>query len=387
MTIEPQYTTAKARNWAGMMGVTGLLACLIGAFVDRAQLVQSYLFAWWFFLGISLGALANLMIHQLTGGAWGVVIRKPLEAASMAVPVIAVLFVPLAFGQQDLYVWMRPAQFADPALLEAKSWYLNPMFFWLRAIFYFAVWVVLALRLDRLLIEQSISSDPRPNAKLRATSIAGLILYALTVTFAAVDWIMSLTPQWYSTTFGLLVMLGQTLSAFAFAIACAALLQRGDTTRARGDASHFHDLGNLLLMFVMTWAYLAFTQYLIIWAADLPHEIAWYLPRTETSWKWIGLFLVVFHIAVPFLVLLFRFAKRNATLLGALAGALLFAHWADALWLVAPAFRGDGFRLHWTDFAATLGIGGIWAAAVLTFYRHRPGQGAARGGLALNEAT
>ncbi len=393
------------------IGGAGLLVCVAGAFFDRAELFESYLFAWWFFLGISLGSLSILMIHQLTGGAWGRVLEAPLRAVIAPLPLLAVLFLPLIVGHADLYIWARPADFGEPALLQAKNWYLNPTFFWARAIVYFAVWIVLGHVLGRLLdrrIDRVSDHSPgetrgdraagratseiaaerdvegsgagRTQRQLRTISIAGLIAYALTITFASIDWIMSLTPAWYSTGFGLLIMVGQTMAAFAFAIVHSVWMRHGAataTTRSKlppGSSSgsllstpeNFNDLGNLLLMLVMTWAYLAFTQYLITWAENLPHEIVWYLPRTQTSWKWIGIFLVVFHFAAPFVLLLFRLIKRNAGLLAALAGALLFAHWVDALWLVAPTFRGDGFRLYWTDIAATVGIGGIWLGIVLS---------------------
>ncbi|MGI9024238.1 MAG: hypothetical protein ACR2GP_01420, partial [Burkholderiaceae bacterium] len=220
-------------------------------------------------------------------------------------------------------------------------------------------WFVLA----HLLRKWSFGRLQKGNAvaarRLRTVSAIGLLFYGVTVTFSAVDWIMSLSPQWYSTTFGLLAGIGQTLCAFAFAIVCAAWLVPG---RVDNLPSVFQDLGNLLLMFVMTWAYLAFTQYLIIWAEDLPHEIVWYLPRVKTSWRLIAIFLVIFHFAIPFLVLLSRRAKRASRSLGLLAAGLLFAHLVDSFWLVTPTFRVTGLAITWSDVFALLAQGGIWFA-------------------------
>lgn len=355
-----------------VVGLVALALSLAAALFDRRQFFQSYLFVWLFCLGLSLGAMANLMVHHLTGGAWGWLIRRPLEAAVMALPLLALLFVPLLFGLADLYPWARPETVAGSALLQEKAWYLDRPFFLLRAAIYFAVWLALAYRLASLSNVQDRDADPALAGRLRALSAAGLIAYALTVTFAAVDWIMSLTPSWYSTAFGLLIGVGQSLSAFAFAILCAGRLAEREPLRELAAPARFQDLGNLLLMFVMTWAYLAFTQYLIIWAEDLPPEIAWYLPRTQTSWRWVAIFLIVFHFALPFLILLFRAAKRSARAMAALGGAMLAVHWVHVLWLVAPAFRTGGFALHWMDLSATLGIGGLWLAAVLWTLHTRP---------------
>ncbi|HKW79991.1 MAG TPA: hypothetical protein VJQ49_03180 [Casimicrobiaceae bacterium] len=347
----------RRRLW--LAGAIGAVLLAVDAFIDPRSLLFSYLFVWWFLLGIPLGSMAILMVHNMSGGAWGERIRPALEAALRLLPAMFVLSIPLWFGLAELYPWARPAEVEASALLQDKAWYLDPSFFFVRAVVYFVVWLVLARLLRKWSFARAADGDSAAAKRLRAISALGLLAYSLTVTLAAVDWIMSLFPQWYSTTFGLLVGIGQALCAFAFATTCAAWGHREADPRT---ASVFQDLGNLLLMFVMTWAYLAFTQYLITWAEDLPKEIVWYLPRVLTSWRWIAIALVVFHFALPFLVLLSRRAKRAPRALGALAAMLVVAHLVDAYWLVMPALRPAGFALGWSDLFAVLALGGVWLA-------------------------
>jgi hypothetical protein len=349
----------RCARFALIIGVAGGAACVVGLFVDRVAFFEAYLIAWWFYLGISLGAFAVLMVHHLTGGHWGEHVRPPLEAAVRALPALALLSVPLFYGLPDVYSWARPnSALTDPALQEVlrkKSWYLNEGFFLERNAAYFAVWLLLALIFSRAWKQRSTP---------RAWSAVGLIVYALSVTFAAVDWIMSLVPQWYSSILGLLSGVGQSLAGFAFGILGAALLPKLRAGAQRASASEFNDLGNLLLMFVMLWTYLAFSQYLVIWSEDLRYENAWYLPRVQTSWRWMGLFLIAFHFAIPFFVLLFRQAKQRVQIMVGLGGGLLFVHWIDTLWVISPSLHPDGVYFHWLTIATTLAIGGLWFSAV-----------------------
>jgi uncharacterized membrane protein YidH (DUF202 family) len=349
----------RAQRAAWIVGAIAAVLLAVDAFFDRRGVFFSYLFVWWFLLGIPLGSMAILMVHNMSGGAWGERIRPALEAAMRTLPAVLVLSIPLWFGLNELYPWARPADVGASPLLQAKAWYLDRGFFFVRGAVYFVVWLALAHLLRKWSFARAAGGDTAEARRLRAISALGLLVYGFTVTFAAVDWIMSLFPQWYSTTFGLLSGIGQALSAFAVAIVCAARSQRNADERTAGV---FQDLGNLLLMFVMTWAYLAFTQYLIIWAEDLPNEIAWYLPRVQTSWRWVAIVLVVFHFALPFLVLLSRRAKRAPQTLGMLAAMLVLAHLVDAFWLVLPAFRPAGFAVGWSDLLAVLALGGIWVA-------------------------
>jgi hypothetical protein len=355
----PPLDPRHRQRTAWTIAAVGALLLLAAAVADRKAALQSYLFVWWFLLGIPLGSLAILAVHNLTGGRWGELIRPALEAALRMLPVTLLLSIPLWLGLSDLYVWARPEDVSASPLLQTKAWYLDPVFFLARAAIYAVVWLALSHFLGKWSLARAPGTDPAAAQRMRAASAIGLLVYGVTVTFAAVDWIMSLSPQWYSTTFGLLSGIGQSLCAFSFAIVCAVWLFRGEHDDLPGT---FQDLGNLLLMFVMTWAYLAFTQYLIIWAEDLPNEIVWYLPRVQTSWRLVAIFLVVFHFALPFLVLLSRRAKRAPQSLGILAAMLLFAHLVDSFWLVTPTFRPTGFAVHWSDLFAALVLGGIWLA-------------------------
>jgi hypothetical protein len=364
---------------AWIVGAAGAIAFAVAAYADRTTAFQSYLFVWWFLLGIPLGSIAMLAVHNMTGGGWGEVIRAPLDAAARLLPLSLLLVVPLLFGLADLYAWARPDAVAADPLLRDKRWYLSVDFFLLRNAVYFVIWLALGHLLRKWAFARTPGATLRDKERLRAISAVALLLYAGTVTFAGVDWIMSLSPRWFSTTFGFLVGIGQTMCAFSFAIVCAAWRLRDavgsqahlpstapESERLPGDVPGlFQDLGNLLLMFVMTWAYLAFTQYLITWAEDLPNEIAWYLPRVTTSWHDVALLLIAIHFALPFLVLLSRRAKRVPRALGALAALLLAAHLVDSYWLVVPAHRPNGISVAWTDVAAIAALGGLWLAVFL----------------------
>ncbi|HEX6633824.1 MAG TPA: hypothetical protein VF038_07630 [Usitatibacter sp.] len=314
-----------------------------------SEWLRSYLFAWIFLLGISLGSMANLMVHALTGGRWGEPVRPAWLAATRLIPALAILFLPILVGAKLVYPWVD-----DPGR------YLNLPFWIGRSIAWLVAWVVLSmafLRADRATVHPAGGGSPGA----RRVAAIGLIVYALTASLAAVDWIASLTPHWYSSTFGLLIGTGQMLAGAAFGVAAAAFAARpadDEATRLR-----FHDLGNLLLMYVLTWAYLAYTQFLVIWSENLPHEIHWYVPRVQTGWAALGIFLIVFHFSLPLLILLSRAAKRAPKLLGTIAVGLLVANLADAFWLVIPTFRPRGFAVSWSDVLAIVVLCALWAAA------------------------
>lgn len=376
-------STSRAERVAWIVGVAGALLFAIAAYAGRASAFQSYLVVWWFLLGIPLGSIALLMVHDMTGGGWGELIRPALEAAARLLPLTLILVAPLLFGIHDLYAWSQPDALAADPLLRARTWYLSVDFFLLRNVVYFIIWLAFAHLSRKWAFARGPGATVAQAERLRAVAAIGLLVYGATVTLAAVDWIMSLMPQWYSTTFGFLTGIGQSLCAFSFAIACTAWRMRsvvgeqahlpstGEVENRRIDdvPGLFQDLGNLLLMFVMMWAYLAFTQYLIIWAEDLPNEIAWYLPRVITSWHGVALFLVATHFGLPFLVLLSRRAKRAPRSLGLLAVLLLVAHLVDSFWLVVPNFRPQGIALAWTDGPAIAALGGIWLAVFLRVAR------------------
>ena len=360
---------------ARMVGVIALAACAFGFGVSREQFFQSYLLGYVLILGITLGSLAILMLQHLTGGAWGLVIRRVLEAVVGTMPVLVGLFLPLLGGLSELFLWARPEAVAADTALQAKRPYLNVPFFIVRAGFYFAVWTGLALILARWSREQDTNPEAIAGSRVRRFRLLaapGLLLYGLTVTFAAVDWVMSLDPHWFSTIIGVLIMGGQGLSGLAFAIAALAVLSRHEPLASVVRPSHFHDLGKLLLAFVMLWAYFSFSQFLIIWSANLPEEIPWYLHRMHGGWQWIALALVVGHFALPFLLLLSRDAKRRAPVLMKVALALIVMRLFDLFWMIAPNFHTERLRVHWLDIAAPLGLGALWLSFFVANVQARP---------------
>ncbi len=357
-----------------IIGGVAAVACALGAFADPAQFFRSYLTAYLLWLGISLGCLAILMLQHLSGGVWGFVIRRLLEAATRVFPLLALLFLPLLFGLHQLYPWADPAKVAQDPLLQHKAAYLNVTGFVARAVFYFALWCGLSHLLSRWSLEQ----DQVPRAALRdrmqAFSAVGLLLYGLTTTFSAVDWVMSLDPHWYSTIYGMLFMAGGAVGGMALVIAMASLLARHRPLSDVLAPGHFHDLGKLLLAFVMIWAYFAFSQFLIIWSGNLPEEITWYHVRLAGGWRLVGLALLLFHFVLPFLLLLSRDLKRQGRALALVAAAVLAMRYVDLYWMVAPSFPEAvaGLQFHWLDLAAPLAVGGLWLAEFLRQLKSRP---------------
>jgi hypothetical protein len=352
-----------------IVGIIGIVLCIAGWLTQPEQFFQSYLIGYLFWMGIALGCLAIVMLQHLTGGDWGLVIQRLLESATRTLPLMAVLFVPLALGMGKLYAWSRSP--ATEAGDHHDAW-LSAPFFLLRAVLYFAIWLVMAYFLNRWSHEQDRHADPQLKRRLQVLSGPGLVIYGLTATFAATDWLMSLVPEWYSTIFGLLVIGGQALSAMAFAVAVAVMLAEREPMSRVFATKHFHDLGKLLLAFVMIWAYLAFSQLLIIWAGNLPEEIPFYLPRMQTSWRWIGVLLVAFQFGVPFLLLLSRGLKRHTRRLIAVAALVIAMRFIDLFWLVAPEFRRQGFKFYWLDIVAVIALGGIWLAFYMWQLRRWP---------------
>jgi hypothetical protein len=285
---------------------------------------------------------------------------------------LAVLFLPLLLGLPDLYVWARKAAVDADPLLQYKQPYLNVEFFLIRAIIYFVAWIGLTLLLTRWSREQDRTADPVIADRLRRASAGGIIVYVLTVTFASFDWAMSLEPHWYSTIYGVLIAMGQILTSFAFVI--AVLFMLGDREPLTGvlKPGIFNDLGNLLLAFVMLWAYMSFMQFLIIWSGNLPEEVVWYTRRLHGGWQWVPIVLLLFHFAAPLLLLMSRQNKRRPERLAAIAALILVFHLLNVYWLVEPVFHESGIAIHWLDLVAPIGIGGIWIAFFLWQLQRRP---------------
>jgi hypothetical protein len=359
-TLPPLWD--RLQRWALAVGGGGVVLCGGGVLLNPTQFFRSYLLAYLFWLGIPLGSLAVLMLHHLVGGAWGAVVRRVLESATRTLPLLVLLFVPLLLGLHDLYSWARPEVVVNDALLQRKSSYLNIPFFVLRSAGYLAVWLAVSYLLNAWSLAQDRTAADPFERRLRLLSGPGLVVYVLTATFASVDWAMSLEPHWFSTIYGILVIVGQLLATLAFAVLVTALLAETPPLSEVISPALFPDLGNLLLAFVMIWAYMAISQFLIIWAGNLPEEITWYIQRTQGGWEWVGLALVLFYFTLPFLLLLSRGVKQRARFLAWVAATILVMHAVDLFWLVVPAFQPVGISLHWMDVVALLGMGGIWIA-------------------------
>jgi hypothetical protein len=342
-------------------GVAGVMLSLLGAVFDLSQFLRSWLFAHLFWTGVSIGCLSLIMINHLTGGVWGIVIRRLLEAGARTVPVLALLFLPVAFGMPRIYEWARPEVIGADPVLNMKQPYLNVPFFLVRAVFFFTVWSLLAHLLSRWSADLDRTGSLRVARRLRGASGAGLVLLGFTITFSAVDWAMSLDPHWYSTIYGIIFMVGQALSAMAVVIVLLVGFRDESPFTQVVRPQVVHDLGKLLFAFVMLWAYVGFSQLLIVWSGNLPEEIPWYVQRLRGGWRWLALLILLFHFVLPFLLLLSRDLKRNAPTLARVAGVLFVFRLVDLYWLVAPDLHHDGaFHPSWMDVAAPIGVGGVW---------------------------
>jgi hypothetical protein len=323
-------------------------------------------------LGVTLGSLGLLMIHQLSGGAWGVVSRQTLGAASRVLPYLTVLFVPIVVGMPHLYEWTHADIVAADAILRGKQAYLNTPFFIIRAVVYFAIWNGLALILNRWSKEQDETGNPALPLRMQRVSAGGLLLYVLTMTLASFDWIMSRDPHWFSTIYGALIIVGQGLTAFAVLIITLSWLSRRQPMSQALTPTYLGDLAGLMFAFVILWAYMSFSQYLIIWSGNLPEEIMWYLHRLQSGWQFVGMALVVFHFALPFVLLLMRGIKQNPTLISRVAMAIIVARVIDLFWLVAPETHTEGLTVSWMDLVLPITLLAIWVGLYLQQLRQRP---------------
>ena len=354
---------ARLQNRGLVLGVAGLVAAAVGFVVNRDQFFQSWLIGFLFCLGLSLGSLGLLMLQHLSGGQWGLVGRRVFEASARTMPLVALLFVPILFAMPTLFMWARPEVVAGDKILQAKASYLNVPFFTGRAVLFFAFWILTSWLLTKWSAAQDRgeeSIDPAGMVRFRSVSAPGLLFLVLTLTFAVTDWVMSLDPHWFSTIFGLMFTAGFGLSAFAFTILVLAIVGPEGALAGRLKPRHFHDLGKLLLAFTMLWAYLNFSQFLIIWSGNLPEEIPWYLERIRGGWGYVALLLVFGHFGLPFLLLLSQDLKKKSRSLAAVAIFILTMRLVDIIWLVAPTFEHHGFPIHWMDIAIPAGLMGVW---------------------------
>lgn len=343
---------------ACLLGSLGLCA---GALLDARQALFSYLVAWAFGFTIAMGALAFSMIAYITHARWMVALQRLIEAIVATLPFFALAFLPIALFAQSIYLWAAPASTWTPHVAEqmhAKQAYLNLPFWYGRALAFFALWSTVALLLRRWSVQADQSGDPALTARRRALSAAAAPALALTFTFAVFDWMMSLDPTWTSNAYGFYVFGAAFLSATALLAVLAFAGRRAGCIPAEVGPSHFNALGNVMLAMTVFWTYIAFVQMMLIWSANLPEEVSWYLVRSQGSWVTVCWYLGVAHFGLPFFALLVRRCKRDPRILAAIGGWLLVAHWVDMHWLIMPTLHPEGMSPHWLDLAAMLSLGG-----------------------------
>jgi hypothetical protein len=372
LLLTDEHPLYRVQRIAIGVGAAAILVCALAGFGNPTQLLRSYLVAYIFWVGGALGCLALLMIQHVTGGAWGVAIRRLLESGARTLPMMALLFVPIALGLGRLYEWAEPERVAHDPLLQHKAFYLNVPFFLGRTVFYFVAWTLVVRALSRWSWRQDESFDPKPSERLELISRGGLVLLGLTMTFAAVDWAMSLEPHWFSTIYGVIFMGGNALTAFALVIPVAALLSAHPPLKGLISNDQLSDLGKLLLAFVMLWAYFSLSQFLITWSGNLPEEITWYLARTRGGWQWVALVIIAFHFALPFVLLLSRRLKRRASSIAVVALCLVVMRFIDVFWMITPAWDPSRITVHLLDLAAVLALGGVWVWLFIRQLEGRP---------------
>jgi len=356
--------TAQIGRWQRnslFVGIAGVLLAVVAFLLDRQQFLRSYLFAYLYWTGMALGCLAILLMHHVVGGKWGMLIRRLCEAGARTLPFMGLLLLPVLFGMGTLYVWARPEAIHD-ANIQSKAAYLNVPFFIARAVVYFSIWFLYAYLLSKWSAAQDRNGDERLIRKMRSLSAPGLVIFTLTTTFAFIDWIMSLEPHWFSTIYGAMFMVGEMLESFAFVIALVIILSRKSPIKDYVTPQHIHDLGNMMFAFMVLWAYLSFSQFIIIWSGNLPEEIPWYVSRLRGGWGWVAIALVIFHFAVPFALLLMRGVKRRADRLFRVCLLMIAIRLVDVYWITEPAFYGQRIQVHWIDFVTPVAVGGLWLA-------------------------
>jgi hypothetical protein len=343
-------------------GAAGIAALALSYFVWPDHFLQSYLYGYLLWLGLTLGCLGILLLHHLVSGAWGHIIQRMAESGTRNLALMGLLFVPILLGMKELYPWTDPAVVASSHVIQEKTAYLNTTFWVIRAVVFFLFWTGVGM----LLRKWSAKQDAKPDASLTRTmkifSGPVMVLFVLTATLASVDWMMSLEPEWYSTIYGMSFIVGAVLTAFAFLIVILAEVARYRPYSDILTSRHAHHLGNLLFAFTILWAYLAFSQYLIIWSGNLPDDNAWYLRRTETQWTIVSAALLVGHFFVPFFILLSRKTKRVLGRLKYIALFIFAMRLVDIFWLTAPAFDASSVHVHVLDIIAPVAIGGVWVA-------------------------
>ncbi len=341
-----------------IVGTIGLLLSVAGAFMDHSAFFQSYLVAFTFFTTVALGGLFFVLIHHVTGAYWGVVMRRVAENLAYTLPLMGLLMLPLFFGMHDLFHWSHEEAVAHDTILQWKAPYLNTTFFIIRNVLIFVIWSWLAHGLRKLSLAQD-AGKTESLGKMRRKAAGGTVLFALTVTVFAFDWLMSLDPHWYSTIFGVYVFSGAFLAGLALLSILANLLRNNGAGEII-TAEHTHDFGKFLFAFTAWWAYIGGAQYFLIWYGNIPEETIYFLHRWEHGWKNVSLLLILFHFIIPFILLAFRASKRQPVLILSIASLMLFNHYLDHFWMIGPTFNDHHFQLSWMHLTTLLGIGGLF---------------------------
>ncbi len=371
VTIPAGHPWARLPAAGAIAGAVGLVASLLLRPGDPRQFLYSWLVAFMFFLSLALGALFFVLLHYIANASWSTVVRRLAENIMGTLPLFIVLFVPIALGLRGLYLWTDAETVAQDELLRGKEGYLNSGFFLLRAGVCFAAWSLLAWWFLGQSRRQDESGEARLTERMVCVSAPALFVFAITVTVAAVDWIMSIDPHWYSTMFGVYYFVGCLVGFFAFMAILVAALRRAGLLGTYVTVEHLHDIGKLLYTFTVFWAYIGFSQYFLIWYANIPEETLWYMHRAEGSWKTVSIALGVGHFAVPFFYLMSRKIKRRTGLLVLGAAWMLFMHFVDLYWLIMPNLLHHGPHLSLLDLTTLLAVGGSFLAVLgLRMRRH-----------------
>jgi hypothetical protein len=355
--------------------VAGFVVGGVGAFLQPGQFMPSWLIGFTFCTGLSLGCLSMLMMQHMTSGYWGLVSRRVFEAGARLLPYCALLFIPVAIFAPSLYSWARPEVVAADEILQHKKFYLSQWFFIVRAVIYFAVWIGCATLLNRWSTQQDrgeVAITEEDTRRFRVISAPGLVVYVLLMSLAAIDWLMSLDPHWYSTIFGFIIVAGQALCGLSFSVAVLAVLVQREPMSDVLRAGHFHDLGKLMLAFVMLWAYFSFSQFLIIWAGNLPDEIPFYLDRMHHGWGVVSWIIVLGHFVLPFCLLLSANLKRRPHALANVAWFIVAIRLVDLIWIVAPNFNQSGMPVSLANVGIPVGLGGLWVYLFAGRLRQHP---------------
>jgi hypothetical protein len=353
---------SRMQSTALIVAVVGLVGAGVAFFTSRDHFFQSWLIGFIFCLGLTLGSLGLLMLQHLSGGQWGYVGRRIFESGAGTLPLVALFFIPILFAMPELFKWAQPELVANDKILQAKAPYLNVQFFIIRAVIYFAFWMFLVFMLNKWSAAQDraeLATDPAGVVRFRTLSAPGILFLVLTITFAVTDWVMSLDPHWFSTIFGLMFTAGFGLSALALTTVVLSTVGPSGALAGHLAPRHFHDFGKLLLAFTMLWAYLNFSQFLIIWSGNLPEEIPWYIERMRGGWGVIAIALVVGHFFLPFLLLLSQNLKKSKWL-PRLAIFILVMRLIDTIFLIGPSWEHHGFPIHWSNILVPAGLAGVW---------------------------